>query len=84
MIVEGAASTAVVGPQILGVAVEGHLDAGTRPLRAIVIGDGDFASNSFLPICRTATSSFPRCGGSHARSAQPPSRRASPYRRSSR
>jgi hypothetical protein len=47
--VEGAASTAVVGPRTLGVAVEGHLDAGTRPLRAIVIGDGDFASNSFLP-----------------------------------
>jgi hypothetical protein len=47
--VEGAASTAVVGPRILGVAVEGHLDDGNRALRAIVIGDGDFASNSFLP-----------------------------------
>jgi ABC-type uncharacterized transport system involved in gliding motility auxiliary subunit len=29
--------------------VEGHLDDGNRALRAIVIGDGDFASNSFLP-----------------------------------
>ena len=47
--VEGVAAPAVVGPRTLGVAVEGHLDAGTRPLRAIVIGDGDFASNSFLP-----------------------------------
>jgi hypothetical protein len=46
---DGAASTAIVGPRVLGVAAEGHLDGGTRPMRAIVIGDGDFASNSFLP-----------------------------------
>jgi ABC-type uncharacterized transport system involved in gliding motility auxiliary subunit len=47
--VEGPASTAAVGSRVLGVAVEGHLDGGTRAMRAIVIGDGDFASNSFLP-----------------------------------
>jgi hypothetical protein len=46
---EVAAFTAVVGPRTLGVAVEGHLNDGTRPMRAIVIGDGDFASNSFFP-----------------------------------
>ena len=38
-----------VGPRVLGVAVEGVLASGDRPLRAVVIGDGDFASNSFFP-----------------------------------
>jgi ABC-type uncharacterized transport system involved in gliding motility auxiliary subunit len=40
---------AAVGPRVLGVAAEGVLAGGTKPLRAVVIGDGDFASNSFFP-----------------------------------
>jgi ABC-type uncharacterized transport system involved in gliding motility auxiliary subunit len=44
---DGAAQA--TGSRVLGVAVEGHLDGGARPMRAIVIGDGDFASNSFFP-----------------------------------
>lgn len=39
----------VSGPRVLGVAVEGTLPNGAKPLRAVVIGDGDFASNSFFP-----------------------------------
>jgi hypothetical protein len=39
----------VPGPRILGVAAEGMLADGSRPLRAVVIGDADFASNSFFP-----------------------------------
>jgi len=38
-----------VEPRVLGMAAEGTLAAGAPPLRAVVIGDGDFASNSFLP-----------------------------------
>jgi ABC-type uncharacterized transport system involved in gliding motility auxiliary subunit len=38
-----------VGPRVLGVAVEGPLAAGEPPARVVVIGDGDFVSNSFLP-----------------------------------
>jgi ABC-type uncharacterized transport system involved in gliding motility auxiliary subunit len=40
------------GPQVLAMAAEGRLPgaAADRPqMRAIVVGDGDFASNSFLP-----------------------------------
>ena len=40
------------GPQMLAAIAEGQLPgaaAGTPPLRAAIIGDGDFASNSFLP-----------------------------------
>lgn len=40
------------GPQVLAVTAEGRLPdavAGAPPLRAVVVGDGDFASNSFLP-----------------------------------
>lgn len=37
------------GPRVLGVAAEGTLPGGTVPFRAVLIGDGDFASNSFLP-----------------------------------
>jgi ABC-type uncharacterized transport system involved in gliding motility auxiliary subunit len=40
------------GPRVLAVAAEGQLPgapAGAPPLRAIIVGDGDFASNSFLP-----------------------------------
>jgi hypothetical protein len=46
---EGATATSVIGPRVLGVAMEGLLEGATQPLRAIVIGDGDFASNSFFP-----------------------------------
>jgi ABC-type uncharacterized transport system involved in gliding motility auxiliary subunit len=42
-------SVSDVRPRVLGMAVEGTLAAGAPPLRAVVIGDGDFASNSFLP-----------------------------------
>jgi hypothetical protein len=37
------------GARVLGVAVEGRLPEGSRPFRAVVVGDGDFASNSFFP-----------------------------------
>ena len=37
------------GPRVLGVAAEGLLPGGSRALRAVVIGDCDFASNSFFP-----------------------------------
>jgi ABC-type uncharacterized transport system involved in gliding motility auxiliary subunit len=39
----------VAGSRVLGVAAEGMLEGGTHPLRAVVIGDADFASNSFFP-----------------------------------
>lgn len=44
-----ASQVAEVGPRVLGIAAEGTLAAGASPFRAVVIGDGDFASNSFLP-----------------------------------
>src|SRR6516165_3981753 len=46
-----AADTSVpqVRPRVLGIAAEGTLAPGAPPLRAVVFGDGDFASNSFLP-----------------------------------
>jgi hypothetical protein len=44
-----AAATSAVGVRTLGAAVEGPLAAGRPPMRAILIGDGDFASNSFFP-----------------------------------
>jgi ABC-type uncharacterized transport system involved in gliding motility auxiliary subunit len=40
------------GPRLLAVTAEGRLsgaDAEAPPLRAVIVGDGDFASNSFLP-----------------------------------
>lgn len=36
-------------PSVLGAIAEGTLPGGTQPSRVIVVGDGDFASNSFLP-----------------------------------
>ena len=36
-------------PRVLGAAIEGLLPGGARALRAVVIGDADFASNSFFP-----------------------------------
>ena len=44
-----ASQVADVRSRVLGIAAEGTLPPGTRPFRAVVIGDGDFASNSFLP-----------------------------------
>ena len=38
-----------VHPRILGLAAEGSLTPAAPPFRAVLIGDGDFASNSFLP-----------------------------------
>ncbi|HWA11485.1 MAG TPA: DUF4350 domain-containing protein [Burkholderiales bacterium] len=37
------------GPQLMAIAAEGTLESGAREFRAVVVGDGDFASNSFLP-----------------------------------
>jgi ABC-type uncharacterized transport system involved in gliding motility auxiliary subunit len=44
-----AAAPPVPGPRVLGVAVEGRLDGDAQPMRAVVVGDSDFASNSFFP-----------------------------------
>lgn len=41
--------TPTPGPRVLGGAIEGTLGTAARPLRAIVVGDADFASNSFFP-----------------------------------
>jgi len=40
------------GPRLLALAVEGRLPGaapGAPPMRAVIVGDADFASNSFLP-----------------------------------
>ena len=39
----------VPGARVLGVAAEGRLDGDAQPMRAVVVGDSDFASNSFFP-----------------------------------
>lgn len=47
-----AATAPVPGPRLLAVMAEGRLpaaDAAAPPFRAVIVGDGDFASNSFLP-----------------------------------
>ena len=44
-----AATPPVAGPRVLGIAAEGTIGGGRRPLRSVAIGDGDFASNSFFP-----------------------------------
>lgn len=36
-------------PRAVGVAVEGRLGSAAEPLRAVVVVDGDLASNSFVP-----------------------------------
>ena len=43
------ASPPAIGPRVLGVAAEGLLPGGSRSSRVVVIGDCDFASNSFFP-----------------------------------
>jgi hypothetical protein len=40
--------------QSLAVAAEGKLPGGTRPFRLLVVGDADFASNSFFPYLANA------------------------------
>ncbi|TXL82144.1 hypothetical protein FHP25_00120 [Vineibacter terrae] len=52
--VEAQAAAAPHGAQPLAVASEGTLAGGTRPFRLIVIGDADFASNSFFPYLSNA------------------------------
>ena len=47
-----AVTLAAPGPRLLAAAIEGRLLAAapdSAPMRAIVVGDSDFASNSFLP-----------------------------------
>jgi ABC-type uncharacterized transport system len=46
---KAATAASAAGPRVLGVAAEGVLAGGTAPLRAVLIGDSDFASNSFFP-----------------------------------
>ena len=52
---DAAARAAAPGRRILGVAVEGTYPAppagggAARPFRAVIVGDGDFASNSYFP-----------------------------------
>ena len=48
----GGAGVPRPGPRVLAIAVEGRLPeaaADAPPLRAVIVGDADFASNSFLP-----------------------------------
>ena len=69
-------------PRVLGIAVEGTLAAGAPPLRAVVIGDGDFASNSFPPYMANSDLALAaQCAGSPARSTAPPCEPAFPCRR---
>jgi ABC-type uncharacterized transport system len=48
-------STSGKGPRVLAAAIEGTFAAAsdpapaTKPFRVVIVGDGDFASNSFLP-----------------------------------
>lgn len=44
----------VVGARPLAIAVEGKLDAMAKPFRLAVVGDADFASNSFYPYLGNA------------------------------
>jgi hypothetical protein len=39
----------LAGARVFGAATEGIITGGREPLRAIAVGDGDFASNSFFP-----------------------------------
>ncbi len=44
-----APSDKAAAPRVLAIAAEGTLPHGERPFRAVITGDGDFASNSFFP-----------------------------------
>ena len=48
-VAQTAAPVPTVYPRLLGLAAEGSLLPGAPPFRAVLFGDGDFASNSFLP-----------------------------------
>jgi ABC-type uncharacterized transport system involved in gliding motility auxiliary subunit len=48
------AASATRRPYSLAVAAEGRLAADARPFRLIVVGDADFASNSFFPYLANA------------------------------
>jgi hypothetical protein len=48
------AANAIRRPYSLAVAAEGRLTADARPFRLIVVGDADFASNSFFPYLANA------------------------------
>src|SRR5262249_37682254 len=48
------ASDAPRGPQPLAVASEGQLGAAAKRFRLVVVGDADFASNSFFPYLSNA------------------------------
>jgi hypothetical protein len=48
----GGARNSETGPRVLAVAIEGRLPGAAEQapaFRAVIVGDGDFASNSFLP-----------------------------------
>jgi hypothetical protein len=47
--VDAASTPPVPGPRVLGAIAEGTIDGGSRPMRVVAVGDGDFASNSFFP-----------------------------------
>jgi ABC-type uncharacterized transport system involved in gliding motility auxiliary subunit len=46
---DAARQASAKGPQLMAIAAEGRLGGEGREFRAVVVGDGDFASNSFLP-----------------------------------
>lgn len=46
---QASGTVAKVHPRVLGIAAEGSLMPDAPTFRAVLIGDGDFASNSFLP-----------------------------------
>jgi ABC-type uncharacterized transport system involved in gliding motility auxiliary subunit len=46
---EAATDPPVAGSRVLGIVIEGLIEGGSQPLRAVAVGDGDFASNSFFP-----------------------------------
>jgi ABC-type uncharacterized transport system involved in gliding motility auxiliary subunit len=48
-VVQSATPVPKVYPRVLGLAAEGSLMPDAPPFRAVLIGDADFASNSFLP-----------------------------------
>jgi gliding motility-associatede transport system auxiliary component len=52
--VDSAAATAPKGALPLAVAAEGRLPTSSTPFRLVVVGDADFASNSFFPYLSNA------------------------------
>ena len=68
------ARTPAASARVLGIAAGGALGAGAPPLRAVVIGDGDFASNSFLPYMANSDLLVAAVRWLARESAAPPSR----------